>query len=238
MFKRLLVSFGLAFFALTSICFADRRAYVWTYEYVTMPKGASELEYYFTSEVPDNNSSNKNTLKHWLEYEYGLTSHWDAAIYQQFTNKNNQGDHHFKYDGFKIRTRYRLAKKNAYPIDTLIYLEYKRSSDFSKPHEIEAKLILAKDIGNFNVSYNQIFERDLERVGKTDFAYAVGLSRSCGQHLKFGVESKGSYSDKRFGVGPTFSYQGNKYWSALGIIFGTNQDSDDIQSRFIIGIPF
>lgn len=238
MLKKFLVSFGILFFGLTSICFADRRVYVWTYEYQTMPQGASELEYYFTSEVPDNNASNKNTLKHWLEYEYGLTSHWDLAIYQQFTNKNKQSDHHFKYDGFKIRARYRLAEKNIYPLDTLFYLEYKRSSDFSKPSGIEAKLILAKDSGDFNASYNQIFERDLEGEGKTDFGYAVGVSRLVGSSFTMGIESKGSYSGKKFAVGPSISFRKNKYWTALGVVFGTTHKTDDIQARLIVGIPF
>jgi len=43
--------------------YADRRSYVWTYEYQTMPKGMWELEYYLTTEVPNINRSNINTLK-------------------------------------------------------------------------------------------------------------------------------------------------------------------------------
>ncbi|MFZ5801451.1 MAG: hypothetical protein ACOY3D_08800 [Candidatus Omnitrophota bacterium] len=237
MFKQILVGLGIMFFA-ASVGWADNRAYVWTYEYMTMPKGSSEIEYYFTAEVPDRRLSNKNTLKHWLEYEYGITPRWDIAIYQQFQNKNNRSDHHFKYDGFKIRTRYRWAEKNVLPLDTLFYLEYKRSSDFSRPNAVEAKIVLAKDIGGFNLSYNQIFERNLERVGKTDFGYAVGLNYALGRRLRAGIESKGSYSDKEFLVGPAISYRGNKMWTAVGAVFGTNRNSDDLQTRLIVGIPF
>ena len=39
---------------LTAYCTkADRRGYVWTYEYMTMPKGHSEVEYYMTHKAPD-----------------------------------------------------------------------------------------------------------------------------------------------------------------------------------------
>lgn len=240
MFKRFLVGLVaiLFFFCADYSVFADNRSYVWTYEYMTMPKGLSEVEYYLTTEIPDNNASNKNTFKHWIEYEYGLTSHWDVAIYQQFISKNKQSDHHFKYDGFKIRTRYRLAEKDSLPLDTLFYIEYKRKSDFSKPNEIEAKVVLAKDIGNFNFSYNQIFERNLEREGKTDFGYAFGISRILGLRFQVGVETKGSYSDKKFLVGPTVSYRANKIWTTAGVAFGTNHNSDDVQTRLIVGIPF
>lgn len=240
MFRSFLVGLGAVLF-LSGICspaLADNRAYVWTYEYVTMPKGLSEVEYYLTTEIPDNNASNKNTFKHWVEYEYGLTDHWDVALYQQFTNKNSQSDRHFKYSGFKIRTRYRLAEKNSLPLDTLLYLEYKRNSDFSKPNEVEAKVVLAKDVGVFNISYNQIFERGLEREGKTDFGYAFGISRILGSRFQVGVETKGSYSDKKFLVGPTVSYRANKIWTTTGVAFGTNHNSDDVQTRLIVGIPF
>jgi len=63
---------------------ADRRGYVWTYEYQTMPKDMSELEYYLTHKAPDfHKYDKKNTWEHQLEYEYGLTDRWDIAVYQR-----------------------------------------------------------------------------------------------------------------------------------------------------------
>jgi len=53
---------------------ADRRGYVWTYEYQTMPRGHAELEYYLTHKLPDSHKySQKNTWEHQVELEYGLT---------------------------------------------------------------------------------------------------------------------------------------------------------------------
>lgn len=54
---------------LTQDSFADRRSYVWTYEYQTLPKGMSEIEYYDTVKIPDTNDSSIKTLEHWVEYE-------------------------------------------------------------------------------------------------------------------------------------------------------------------------
>ena len=42
-------------FVITKDSFADRRSYVWTYEYQTLPKGMSEIEYYDTMKIPDTN---------------------------------------------------------------------------------------------------------------------------------------------------------------------------------------
>ena len=38
--------------------YADRRNYVWTYQYVTMPKNVTELEFYQTTKVKDKADGN------------------------------------------------------------------------------------------------------------------------------------------------------------------------------------
>ena len=89
---------------------ADRRAYVWTYEYLTMPKGRAELEYYLTVKALDlDDFDRKNTWEHQLEFEYGLTDHWDVSIYQRWKQTTSRGDSDFAYTGTKFRTRYRLG---------------------------------------------------------------------------------------------------------------------------------
>ena len=103
---------------------ADRRAYVWTYEYMTMPKGAAEVEYYLTLKAPDwDDFDDKNTWEHQVEFEYGLTDHWDVSIYQRWQHTNTDIDDKFEYTGTKLRTRYRFAEKGVYPVDVLAYLE-------------------------------------------------------------------------------------------------------------------
>lgn len=218
--------------------FADWRSYVWTYEYVTMPKGMFEVEYYLTEEQKSISESKPNTWKHWLELEYGITDHWDISMYQQFKQSNTKTSDKFEYDGFKVRTRYRLFEKNKLPLDTLLYLEYIRDDDFKKPNVLEGKLILAKDIGNFNIAYNQILKQELESRGKTLHEYALGASYSIMPRLKLGLESKGNYTDGKYYLGPTISFVANKFWVALGVAAGLNERSDDLQTRFIIGIPF
>jgi len=59
----------LIIFGMSGDCLADWRSYVWTYEYSTMPKGISEIEYYLTTKVPDTDKSNETTWQHWLELE-------------------------------------------------------------------------------------------------------------------------------------------------------------------------
>lgn len=113
---------------------------------MTMPKGMWEVEYYLTTEVRDINRSNINTLKQWLELEYGIIDKWDIAIYQMWKFKNKRLENDSEYEGFKVRSRYRFGQKGQFMVDPLIYFEYIRdASNWHKPNVAEVKLILAKD---------------------------------------------------------------------------------------------
>jgi len=235
------------FFIITFACvsimarcpaYADVRSYVWTYEYQTMPKGMWEVENYVTTKVPNMQKSNINTIEEWVELEYGITDNWDVSMYQMYKFKNKKAENDAKYDGFKVRTRYRFGKAGQFFVDPLIYLEYIREPDFSKPNIIEAKLVLAKDIGDLNISYNQILKRNLEREGKTNNGYAAGLSYRIIPRFKLGMEAKGGFNERKNYLGPTLSWNAGKFWVSLGSAFGLNRRSDDLQVRMIVGVPF
>ncbi len=238
--KKFLVAlfFGALVFVISQNAYADRRSYVWTYEYMTMPKGMLEVETYITFAIPKLEDSDNNTIKPQVEFEYGVTDRFDVALYQNWKIENSKSDNHGEYEGFKIRSRYRIGEKGKYIIDPLLYLEYKRNDDFHKPHEIEAKIIIAKDLGDFNISYNQIFERNLENEGKSEHAYASGISYAFGPRFKVSLESKGNYSESKYSIGPTVSYSFGKFWAALGVQAGLTDKTDELQSRLIVGVPF
>ncbi|MHC4478055.1 MAG: hypothetical protein ACYTEL_20650 [Planctomycetota bacterium] len=218
---------------------ADRRGYVWTYEYMTMPKGQSELEYYLTTKGPDlHKFDEKSTWEHQLEYEYGLTDHWDVSIYERWKQTNTDTDDKFEYTGTKLRTRYRLGEKDMYPLDTLLYLEYKRPDGSDAPDVLEGKLVLAKDFGKFNIAYNQVIEAGINNKGRTENKYAAGLNYEFSPSWKVGLESTGNFTDDEFYLGPSVSWASRKYWVGIGLLRGLNDRSDDLQARLIVGIPF
>ncbi len=218
---------------------ADRRGYVWTYEYMTMPQGAAEVEYYLTLKALDlDDFSDRNTWEHQVEFEYGLTDHWDVAIYQRWQHTNTAADDKFEYTGTKLRTRYRFAEKGVYPVDVLAYLEYKRPDGSESGDELEAKLVLAKDLGKFNVAYNQIVEQGLRHGGKAEHEYASGVSFEFDPTLKVGLESTGNYSEDKYYLGPTVSLARKRFWFGVGVLGGLNDRSDDLRARLIVGIPF
>jgi len=144
----------------------------------------------------------------------------------------------FEYDSFKIRTRYRIGEKNRYLLGPLIYIEYIRDDDFSAPNVIEAKLILAKDIGDFNIAYNQIIKQEAESDGLAEYEYAFGMNYKLNSRFRVGIESKGNYTENKYSLGPTLSFVMGKNWLSLGAVYGLNSRSDELQMRLIFGILF
>ncbi|MEO0300466.1 MAG: hypothetical protein ABIM98_00625 [candidate division WOR-3 bacterium] len=68
-----------------SILIADRRYYVWTYQYATMERGNGEIEHYSTFKIPELSSFENNVISELqLELEVGMNDHFDASIYQIF----------------------------------------------------------------------------------------------------------------------------------------------------------
>ena len=140
---------------LSSAGLADRRSYVWTYEYQTMPKGTAEIEYYLTHKISDwDNYDDKNTWEHAVELEYGITDHWDVAIYQTWQQTNTDTDDSFDYTGSKLRTRYRIGEKGQLPVDVLLYAEYIFGQGPKEYDKFEGKLILARilESGIFHIT--------------------------------------------------------------------------------------
>ncbi len=217
---------------------ADWRGYVWTYEYMTMAQRTKKIEYYFTTEVPQTSTSNVNTMRHWLELEYGLTDRWDIAGYLQYKQANRKGETDFDYDGFKIRTRYRFGEKDKYLLDPLVYFEYKKDDVGSTPDKLESKIILAKDIGKWNVSYNQVLDQELESSGRSNHGFAFGTNYQLDPRFKAGIEAKGSYTDDKYYVGPTLAWAPGKWWVSSGVVFGLDDRADSVQTRIIVGFPF
>lgn len=224
---------------ISTAALADRRPYVWTYDYRTVPKGMAEVEYYLTHKISDwDNYDDKNAWEHYVEFEYGLTDHWDIAIYQTWRQTNTETQDDFDYTGSKIRTRYRIGEKGQLPVDVLLYAEYIFGEGPKDYDKFEGKLILAKDFGKWNLAYNQIYEQKTKNGDDIEHGYATGLSYEFSPVWRLGVESAGNYTESKYYLGPTVSWASEKIWAAFGVLGGLNHNSDDLQFRLILGFPF
>lgn len=212
---------------------ADKRRYVWTYEYLTMDRGEGEIEQYLTFSSPDAGAQKGRTTSDlWLEYEVGMSDRFDFSVYNMFQQKPDQS---LKYVGYKFRWRYRFGEKNRYLMDPLLYLEYKGKPDFSE-HGVEFKLILAKDWGKWNTALNPYVELNRKSQWKTTPKYAVGVSYQPHKLLSIGVEIKGS--EKGHYWGPVISHGKGNLWIAIGSAFHMSDvkpGEAETQLRLIVG---
>lgn len=213
---------------------ADQKNYVWTYEYLTLPKGGFEVEYWLTATTEDVSRSGDTGYEHQVEVEYGITDHWDVSLYQILGHGAGES---LKYKGMKLETRYRFGERGKYFVDPLLYLEYRIGAGGER-NTVEGKLVLAKDIGKLNVAYNQIVEVTLGNGNNAEHEYAAGISYPIHYSLRIGIEGKGSYTEREHAIGPTISWVSGRFWATLGAVFGLNKNTDDRQIRFIMGVPF
>jgi hypothetical protein len=134
------------------------------------------------------------------EFEYGARRWWTTALYVDWQHTHHQGS---VFTGFRFENRFRLFQEER-RINPVIYIEYEHLNEADKTlkeiigfdgkadlnvpnseareeheHELEAKLILSSEIGQWNISENFIGEKNLNE-GRWEFGYAVGVSRPLG----------------------------------------------------------
>jgi hypothetical protein len=212
---------------------AAQRNYVWTEEYGTLARGNAEVELWQTAVTRDIQTRNASDWTQQLELEYGITDRFNAALYNVYEQPVDSQA--LTYLGYKVELKYRIAEKDELPVDVLLYAEEEVSTE--EGNIFEGKIILGKDIGRLNLSYNQIYERPV-KTGEGEHEYAFGISYELVPAFRIGIESKGSYTEKEYAVGPTLAWVGNRIWADIGAVYGLNKTTNDREVRFMLGVPF
>ncbi len=220
---------------------ADRRTFIRAYEYATQPQGNLEFELWNDIDAPKTGGFDAAATTHRFELEYGLTDHWDVALYHVFTQDPVEG---FHFDSWRAETRYRIAEKDVLPVDLMLYFEMERPAAFTEPWETEEKLIVAKDIGNWGFVLNLVAEQKLLHSGDGHlYEIDLGARYEFTPALRVGVEGwttqeteQGNTRGAWF-VGPTFSVATAKVWFQLGAGFGLGIGEGDATAavRSVLG---
>lgn len=233
---------------------ADRRAYGTTYEAVTAPRGEIDVETWTTiapqGEIEGGPPS--RGMREMVELEYGITDRWDVALYNML-DMIRSGDTESGYAGFKIETRYRPSDRGEWPIDPVFYLEFQQLFRGDARQKYEAKLILAKDIGDVNIAANLALEeeRTTEPAWNTEIEYAAGSSYALSPAWMLGAEVFGKAEKDEMGgiehrswAGPALSWAGTGRGALRGVWFtlaggaGLTAESDAYYARLIVGLQF
>lgn len=219
---------------LTVSVFADRRSYVWTYQYMTLPEGVTELEFYQTT-----NLSLTDKWEYRIEVENGITDQFDFSVYQIFEQQESEA---FKWNAIQFRIRYRFGEVNEYFIDPLLYLEYNRKIDFKSPNKFEAKFILAKTVKKINIAINPVYEYFFAPGAEHEIGLDFGISYEFNPRFIVGFEStsrfefEGEETEIGSYLGPAISFASGNWWYTIGVGKGITDDSDDARVRLLMGI--
>ena len=217
---------------------ADRKFYLFTYQYATLPKGAAELETWILRQ-DDDAVGRQIDGELQLEGEFGITDRLDISLY---TILKKEGSSALDWDASKIEAKYRLGQPGAWPVDIELYAEYEQPFKVHGWGEPEFKLILARDFGRVNLAGNLIFAKPVDDETGRHLAWekewAAGASYELSPRVNLGVEGHGSFTESNAKIGPVLSYQGEKAWIALGPYFGLTSRDGNTGARMILGFAF
>jgi len=217
---------------------ADRRSFVRAYEYATQPEGNLELEIWNELVAPRSGVSD-SIITNRIELEYGLTDHWDAALYHVFQQGPDAG---FHLDSWRLESRYRLAEKGEWPVDLMLYLEGERPAALGEPFELEEKLIVARDFGRVGLVANLVAEEkllrgDLGRRYEVDLGarYEIAAALRVAAEVWTIQEVKPGQTVGSYFAGPSLSVATQRFWLQLGFGLGLGSTPDRMQLRSVIG---
>lgn len=210
---------------------ADNRIFGYSYPYMTLPQGGFEIEHIldaglFRADDPSTGRVEdvlRPAWEHQIELEYGISDHMDFGFYNVFTQGPYEG---LKYEGVKLRSRYRFAEQGDLFVDPAVYLEV---SYFGDEVELEQRLILAKTWKKLELALNLKAEEEFGlKYKETEVEYVFTPSLGVGwrftERFAAGVEYAGRiaraeeewepYTDF---VGPSISVAGSHFWWSLAI---------------------
>lgn len=226
--------------------YKTRKAGELEFVYWTSYIASSNLNYQFFDKIAER----KGLVAHSFELEYGVTDRLTLAAYFDFEDPS-AGD--FKYTRFRaVFFRFRFFEKGDHFFDPAIYMEYYiPSKDYKDYEELEIRLILEKDIRNFTLVLNPMFEKKTSgsKSGEgVELNYAMGLYYQKYRAFQPGIEYYGKYGEisdfkefraQRHYIFPTADLRfGPGFHWHLGVGFGFSDASDDITIKSIFSYKF
>jgi hypothetical protein len=215
-----------------------------------MAKGAMELESWVTwkTNQADDPDFERFDIRH--EFEYGVTDRLQLAFYfadwRYEKNADEAGDAEFH--DVAIEAIYNLTDPNTTPFGSALYGEIKGSDDFI---ELEAKLLLQKNMGRWIFVYNiggaiewedEYTEDVAELMQSVGASYQINPSWSIGAECLHEIEvpDVDSIGDSAVYLGPNIGWRSERFSMALtGLWQLTSLGGEpDFQLRTIFAVDF
>ena len=165
------------------------------------------------------------------ELEYGLSDRVELGLYLQLSQHPNAGagDGGLAFDGLKQRLRVRLSEADVWPVNVALYCEV---AELRNEIELEAKVILERRFGRFQLVTNLWFEHEFYFSGRREwvlrptagalFQFSPAVVAGMEYWMSLEVDAKKpawpsafNPSDQHY-VGPTLMLQFSRFWWSTG----------------------
>ena len=184
---------------------------------------------------------------------YGLTDWWATEVYAELGKEAREDQEEgtdntrpFKYTATSWENRFQLTEQGRYWLDLGFYLEYAWARQRKNPDELEVKILLEKEEGDFIHRFNLILTKEIGGTETADwepgFAWQT-LYRLRAEfqpgfeiHSNFGpVREQGSFQQQEHFIGPVAEgriFKSFKY--NVGYLFGITDNTPGGQLKFIV----
>ncbi len=238
---------------------ADERKFTYSEEAKTLPQGSFEFEQWAT------HGWTRDQGKFWFlswreELEYGITDRLSAAVYLNFEVQHADGvpglkdDTIFEFEGVSLEAKYKLTDPAADAVGLLGYVEV----GFGEETEVEAKIVVSKDVGKVVFAYNFIFEYERAEnelaISGPDHVTGYLIENTAGASVLIdkswavGGEflARTAFDDNfdkigtGYFIGPNAHYAAKDWWITLTFIVRVNdqEEFEKYEARVILGINF
>lgn len=242
---------GFFFAACANPAQAGERRFTYVYETTTLPPGMVEFEQWITWKTDKDTDSKFDRIDFRHEIEWGVTENFQVAIYGDWRYQDGRSvsNDRSEWRDVAVELIYSLADPIKDPLGVALYGEIKIGEEVI---ELEAKLLLQKNIGKWVFAWNGIFEAEWEGEeydeDKGEFGQAIGASYQFSPRFLMGVEllheveydDWSQWQDHVVYLGPNVSYRTENWWMTITSLFQITdvQSEANYQTRFIFGFDF
>lgn len=172
-------------------------------------QGEWELEYFGTRSF-DGDDTKDDAQKHQLSVGYGVTDYWKTELYASF-EKDPQDS--LTFDSWEWENIFQFTKSGEYWLDAGGALAYEWTPQSNHADKIEARLLLAKNIGSTFHVLNLIAEKDVGSgphesleggfIWSSRYNYSRYFQPGLEFHSDFGeLDHTGNFDDQQHYIGP------------------------------------
>jgi hypothetical protein len=140
--------------------------------------------------IPESGQEDLNRWEFQPGVFYGLTDHIGAEVHSHIEKGSSED---FNYEATALEIRGRLLGENSLFLDPAASIEYELSAT-DEPDQLAFRVILGKEVGFINFTFNFLGSRELESEGEFRTGYALGANRPFWAFEKVNLELFGDLS--------------------------------------------